>query len=272
MGEYVDGDFYRGVITGCNAAFIIDSSTRQWLITEDARSDELIKPVLRGKDICKWKTEPTGEHLIAIASSANLEWPWSEAGSTLEAERIFAETYPAVYRHLNPYRERLICRDDQGKFYWELRSCTYYTEFEKPKIVYRDIAKFLSTCYDTKETFGLNTTYFIPTNDLSLLAILNSTVFDWYARYKFQVLNDPWIGGGLRFFAQYMQHVPIADRTVEQKAALSRLVERILADPEGDGVCNLQEEIDAQIYRLYGLTDEEIALIEQTYEDAGMQR
>ena len=270
MGEYVDGDFYRGVITGCNAAFIIDSSTRQWLITEDARSDELIKPVLRGKDICKWKTEPTGEHLIAIASSANLEWPWSEAGSTLEAERIFAETYPAVYRHLNPYRERLICRDDQGKFYWELRSCTYYAEFEKPKIVYRDIAKFLSTCYDTKETFGLNTTYFIPTNDLSLLAILNSTVFDWYARYKFQVLNDPWTGGGLRFFAQYMQHVPIADRTVEQKAALSRLVERILADPEGDGVCNLQEEIDAQIYRLYGFTSKEIALIEQTYEEAGM--
>ena len=271
LGRYVNGSFYMGVKTGCNTAFIIGESVRQRLIAEDAKSGELIKPVIRGKDICKWKTEPTDEYLIAIASSANLEWPWPETGSTSEAERIFAETYPAIYRHLNAYREPLIDRDDQGIFYWELRSCAYYAEFEKPKIVYRDIAQFLSACYNTKGTFGLNTTYFIPTSDLSLLAILNSQLFDWYARHKFQTLNDPWTGGGLRFFAQYMRRVPIAARTAVQKAALSRLVERILIDPEGDEVRNLEEEIDAQVYQLYGLIDEEIALIQRTYEEAGMQ-
>ena len=76
----------------------------------------------------------------------------------------------------------------------------------------------------------------------------------------------------LRFFAQYMQHVPIADRTVEQKAALSQLVEQILADPESDGVRALEQKIDKQVYQLYGLTGEEIALIKRTYEEAGMQR
>ena len=271
LGEYVGGNLYRGVITGCNDALIIDSSTRQQLITEDIRSGEVIEPVLRGKDICKWKTEPTDEYLIAIASSANREWSWSDAGSTSEAERIFAETYPAIHRHLNAYRERLIDRDDQGIFFWELRSCAYYAEFEKPKIVYPNIAQCPSTCYEIKGTSGLDTTFFIPTSDLSFLAILNSQLFDWYARYKFQTLNDPWTGGGLRFFAQYMQRVPIVDRTLEQKAALSRLVEQILADPEDDEVRVLEQKIDEQVYQLYGLTGEEVALIKRTYEEAGMQ-
>ncbi len=272
LGEYMDGNFYRGVVTGCNAALIIDSSKRQQLITEDAKSDELIKPVLRGKDIRKWKTEPTNEYLIAIASSANREWPWSEAESISEAERIFSETYPAIHQHLNGYRERLIARDDQGAFYWELRSCTYYTEFEKPKIVYRRIAQSLDASYDTIGTFGLDTTFFIPTSDLALLAILNGTLFDWYARYKVLPLNDPWEGGGLQFFAQYMEKIPIADMTSTQKAMLSRRAKRMLADPESDEVHILEQEIDEQVYQLYGLTCEEIALIKLTYEEAEMQR
>ena len=272
LGEYVGGTFYMGVKTGYNKAFIINSSTRQQLIVEDAKSDELIKPLFRGRSLQKWKTEATNEYLIAIASSVNLEWPWSEAGSTSEAERLFSETYPAIHQHLNGYRDQLIDREDQGKFYWELRSCAYYAEFGKPKIIYPQTAKSLYACYDTTKIFGLNNIYFIPTNDLSLLAILNSLLFDWYARHKFYSINDLWAGGRMQFFAQYMEKVPIADRKSGQKAELSRLVKRILVDPESDEVRSLQKEIDAQIYQLYELTDEEIALIKQTYEDAGMQR
>ena len=76
--------------------------------------------------------------------------------------------------------------------------------------------------------------------------------------------------GRLRFFGQYMEKVPIADRTAAQKAALTNLVEQILADPESDNVHDIEREIDALVYRLYGLTDAEIELIKQTYRDAGM--
>ena len=271
LGEYVDGRLYRGVITGCNDAFIIDGSIRQRLITEDERSIELIKPVLRGRNLRKWKETSANEYLIAIASSINREWPWSDARNSSEAERIFKRTYPAIYRHLNDYRERLITRDDQGKFYWELRSCAYYAEFEQPKVVYRRIAKSLDASYDTTGTFGLDTTFFIPANDLPLLAILNSQLFDWYARHKVLPLNDPWAGGGLQFFAQYMEKVPIADMTSEQKMALSRLVKQILADSQSDDVRDIEQEIDELVYQLYGLTDAEIELIKQTYRDAGME-
>ncbi|RKU11635.1 type I restriction endonuclease subunit M [Candidatus Poribacteria bacterium] len=270
LGDYVDG-FYRGIVTGCNEAFVISQSMRQQLVLEDARSDELIKLLLRGRNLRKWKANSANEYLIVIASSANREWPWSRTRNTSEAERIFAETYPAIYNHLNNFRDRLMARDDQGSFYWELRSCTYYAEFEKPKIVYRRIAQSLDAIYDTVGSYGLDTTFSIPADDPSLLAILNSKLFDWYARYKVLPLNDPWAGGGLQFFAQYMEKVPIADRTEEQKAALSELVERILANPESDQVSEIEREIDEMVYHLYGLTDREIELIKQTYRDAGME-
>ena len=128
----------------------------------------------------------------------------------------------------------------------------------------------MRSCYDTTKALCLQTTYILPTNDFSLLAILSSRLFDWYARHKFQTLNDPWSGGGLRFIAQYMRHAPIADRTPEQKAELSSLVKQILDDPESDEVPALEKEIDALVYRLYGLSADEIALIGQTYRDAGM--
>ena len=122
LGKYVDGDFYIGVITGCNDAFIIGESVRQQLIAEDARSSKLIKPVLRGRNLRKWQAMSTKDYLIAIASSDDREWPWSDAKDDTKAERIFAKTYPAIYQHLSSYRERLIASTNKGKFYWELRA------------------------------------------------------------------------------------------------------------------------------------------------------
>ena len=261
LGEYVDG-FYRGVVTGCNDAFIISESIRQQLIAEDARSDELIKPLLRGRHLRKWKAK-AGDYLIFTRRGIDIEH------------------YPAIKRYLNQYRLDLEPKKSRGqkrgrkignyKWYEIQDNTAYYTKFEKSKIIYRRIAKSLDASYDTTGTFGLDTTFFIPANDLPLLAILNSQLFDWYARHKVLPLDDPWAGGGLQFFAQYMEKVPIADMTSEQKMALSRLVKQILADSQSDDVREIEREIDELVYQLYGLTDAEIELIKQTYRDAGME-
>ena len=268
--QYVGGRFYIGVITSHNKAYVIHAGTRKDLIAADANSRELIRPLLRGKNTAKWKTLEVEQHLILIKSSTNKEWPWSDAESESDAERIFEETYPAIYQHISPYREELIARSAQGKFWWEIRSCDYYDVFDNPKIVYPDISSSMRACYDTTGAMCLQSNYVLSTRDLSLLGILNSKLFDWYARHKFQSLNDPWAGGGLRFIAQYMRHAPIADMNLAQKAELSRLVEEILAAPDGDNVRALERQIDALVYRLYGLSSAEIALIERTYRDAGM--
>ena len=262
LGECVEGSFYRGVVTGCNAAFIIGESVRQQLIAEDARSEELIKPVLRGRNLKKWKTENTGYYLIFTRQGIDID------------------QYPAIKRYLSQYRMDLQPKKSRGqnrgramgsyKWYEIQANTAYYAEFEKPKIVYPDLSPFMRACYDTTKAYCLQTAYILSTDDLSLLAILNSKLLDWYARHKFQSLNDPWAGGGLRFFAQYMRHVPIADRAAMQKSALSRLVKQIVAAPESDGVRALEREIDVLVYELYGLTDAEVALIQRTYRDAGM--
>ena len=270
LSESIQNQFYFGIKTGYDSAFIIDTSTRERLISTSAASGELIKPLLRGRTLKKWKVESTDAYLIVIESTVNRQWPWSDMENESDAEQIFVETYPAIHQHLAQYREHLITRDDQGKFYWELRSCAYYAAFDSVKIIYPGTAKFFYGCYDMEKTYGLASTWILPTDDFSLLAILNSRLFDWYARHKFQSLDDPWTGGRLNFKKVDMENVPIADRTQGQKAEFSRLIGQVLANPESHEVRALEKEIDALVYRLYRLSADEIALIEQTYRDAGM--
>lgn len=263
LEECVDGIFYRGVVTGCDAAFIIDDIVREQLITEDAKSNEIIKPVLRGRNLKKWKTSCTGFYLIFTRHGIDIE------------------RYPAIKQYLSPFRldlEPKYRREQKrgramGNYKWyEIQANTaYYQCFDKPKIIYPETAKSLYGCYDETKTFGLKTTYILPTKDLSILAILNSRLFDWYARNKFQSLNNPWDGGRLLFKRVSMKDVPIADRSEEQKTELSVLVEQILEDPESDQVRDIERKIDDMVYQLYGLSDAEIELIKQTYRDAGME-
>ncbi len=277
LGEYVDGNFYRGVTTGFNDAFIIDEAKRKELITQDPKSTEVIKPLLRGRDIKRYHAQWANLYLLFIPWHFPLHEDSTITGVSQNAENQFRKNYPSIYNHLLQYKARLSNRNraETGiRYEWyALQRCanTYLPEFEKPKILYRRIAQSLDAIYDTIGTYGLDTTFFIPTDDLSLLAILNSRLFDWYARHKVLPLNDPWAGGGLQFFSQYMEKVPIADRTAAQKAELSRLVEQILADPESDTVREIERKIDELVYQLYGLTDAEIELIKQTYRDAGME-
>ena len=235
---------------------------RQQLIAEHPRSEELIKPVLRGRNLKKWKTESTGYYLIFTRQGIDID------------------QYPAIKRYLSQYRMDLQPKKSRGqnrgramgsyKWYEIQANTAYYRDFDKPKIVYRRIAKSLDAGYDTTGTFGLDTTFFIPTGNLTLLAILNSRLFDWYLRPRFCLLMTRGREAACSFSAQYMEKIPIADMTSTQKAALSRLVKQIVAAPESDGVRALEREIDVLVYALYGLTDAEVALIQRTYRDAGM--
>jgi hypothetical protein len=112
----------RGILTGFNEAFVIDCATRERLIREEARSQEIIKPYLRGQDIDRWVSDRAEQWMILIASSANRVWPWSGERNAVNAEEVFSKTYPAIYQHLIPYRKNLEVRQDQGAFFWDFAS------------------------------------------------------------------------------------------------------------------------------------------------------
>jgi type I restriction-modification system DNA methylase subunit len=258
LGEYVKGRFYRGILTGLNEAFVIDEATKRRLIDEDPKSAELTKPWLRGRDIKRWKAEWAGLYLITIPSSANKEWPWSKAKTEKEARNLFGKTYPAIHRHLSRWEDKLRKRDDQGQYWWELRSCAYYEEFEGPKIIYAEIAidgKFL---LDYRSHYSDTTTYIIANYSEYLLAILNSRLFT----YVFSQTGSEIQGGFLRWKRQYMDSIPIPEAVGAEKPPIIALVSKILADPDSPDVPRLEADIDHLVYDLYNLTPDEILLIE----------
>jgi hypothetical protein len=132
LGEYVNKKIYVGIKTGLNKAFWIDDAKRAELIAKDPKSAEIIKPLAVGDDVRKWHIRNKDKYLIFTPIGINIK------------------RYPAIFEHLNQWKPELEKRYDKGKFYWELRACDYYAEFEKPKIVYPEIAKESRFAFDNK--------------------------------------------------------------------------------------------------------------------------
>jgi type I restriction-modification system DNA methylase subunit len=258
LGEYVNGHFYWGIKTGLNEAFVVDRKICDRLISEHPSSTEILKPFLRGRDVKRWAVNYAEQYLIKIESSENKRHPWSEKSDD-EAEVIFSETYPAIYSWLNQYKQKLIQRDDQGRYFWELRSCKYWGEFQEPKIIYPDIYEHQSFSVDKVGFLSGNTTYFIPTTETWLCGLLNSDVVEWfYSRVSNKVR-----GGYMRSFTDYMRTIPIPESN--KRGEIEVLIEKILSAKVKDSnadVSKLEHRIDEFAYQLYGLTPEEILIVE----------
>ena len=247
-----------GILTGFNKAYVINEFKRQRLIDQDRASRDLIKPILLPSH--KWKIELT--YLIWIPTSENRRWPWSNTRSDAEAKRIFEKAYPAISVHLDHYEEQLKRRKhgNRGKFYWEFTKNNPHSMPKQSKIVYSYSRKSIQAAYDTSEALPLFANHFIPTEDLTLLAILNSRLFDWYVQHarRTSESNRSWT-----FKVAFMKAVPVAPRTEVQKAEISALVQQILDNPDSLKVRDLEWEVDQLVYKLYELTPAEIALIEK---------
>jgi adenine-specific DNA-methyltransferase len=223
LGKYVQGRFYRGVLTGLNEAFVVDRATRDRLIAEHPSSAEVLKPFLRGRDVKRWRVEFADKYLIKIESSENKVHPWSGKLEN-EAEKIFAKTYPAIHGFFEDMRKALIDRYDQGKFFWELRSCDYWQAFEQTKVLYPDIYEHQSFAWDARGFYMGNTCYFIPTSEKWILALLNSPTVEWFYGNTANRIR----GGYLRAFSQFMSQIPIPPSTLDQQRCCERLADALI--------------------------------------------
>jgi adenine-specific DNA-methyltransferase len=253
LGEYVEGRFYYGIKTGFNEAFVVDKATRDDLIKQHASSAEVIKPFLRGRDVKRWNAEFGEQYLIKLESSENTKHPWSNKNA-IEAEKIFSKTYPAIYKRLcsSVFREGLMKRDDQGHYFWELRSCVYWKEFSTPKILYQDLAVHQAFAWDTQDFFSNDKTYIIPNASKYLLAVLNSRaalfLFDHFLQRK--------ENGGYHMKAFNLAKVPIPTPSSAVSSLITNLVNGILfatsqSTPQALLVAYLEQIINALVYELY---------------------
>ncbi|GAA7320273.1 class I SAM-dependent DNA methyltransferase [Helicobacter pylori] len=254
---------YRGILTGCNEAFIIPTEKREEILNacktqeERKRTEALIKPILRGKDIKRYSYE--WAHLWVI----NTHNGYTSALKS-KIPPIDIEKYPATKAHLDAHWNTIATRCDQGDTPYHLRNCAYLEDFEKEKIVWAEMTDEPRFIYDNKGFYTNQTCYFIARDDKYLFAILNSKVIYFFMRQMASNLGE----GAFRWIKQFIERLPIPQITKSNQPTADKiiaLVDKILALKEKDPKANtqkLEKEIDALVYQLYNLTDEEIKIIE----------
>ncbi|HIJ06840.1 MAG: Type IIS restriction enzyme Eco57I [Methanomicrobiales archaeon 53_19] len=276
LGEYVQGKIYRGILTGLNKAFVIDAEIRERLITEDPKSEEIIKPFLAGRDVKRYQPLEKKQFLILFEKGFS-----NQKGEKYQSKWKWMENeYPAIASYLKPFQKDAEKRWDKGEYWWELRGCDYYQSFENQKIMFPDLAERPQFTIDRDGGFyNANTCYNLFKYDTYLLGILNSNLINFYYRNMAAVYR----GGYLRFFSQYVELLPI--RTIDpsnpddvaRHDRIVALVERILdLNNKVSGVREaharelmkrqieaIDAEIDKEVYELYGLTEEEIRIVEE---------
>ena len=258
LGEYVGGKIYYGIKTGSNVAFVIDANTRARLIAEDARSEEMIKPFLAGRDMKRYQQPRTDKYLLFTRRGINMAH------------------YPAVLAYLTQFKEQLEPRPKNlvgkeatdwpgrkpGAYKWyEMQdSIDYYKEFEQAKIIFPDIASKASFTIDTGGNYLANTGYSVSTDDKFLLGVLNSEIVELF----FRSLSSTIRGGYMRFIKQYVEQIPIPHATAAQQAEIAALVEGILAARAADAAADTraaEAAIDALVSACYGLSAAEAAAV-----------
>ena len=274
LGEYVQGKIYRGVLTGLNEAFVIDEETKDRLIAEDPKSTELIKPFLVGKDIKRYASLLVQNYLITIPKG----WTRKQSNNSKNAWGWLENNYPAIAHHLKPFEIKGQKRYDKGEYWWELRTCDYYDEFEKPKIFWPEIASWARFAFDDMSIYANNKAFMIPNGSLYLLGLLNSSLLKLFIHSVCTDLQ----GNSFNFSAVFVSKTPIRTidftkpaekkmhdnmvQLVEQMLTLHKQLpetktshEQTLLQRQIDAT---DQQIDKLVYELYELTPEEIAIVE----------
>lgn len=153
-----------GIKTGYNKAFIINEKIKNRLIEKDPKSEEIIEPLLRGRNIDKYEIKSDYQYLLFTGYDLDI-----------------TKKYPAIYKYLKQFEEKLKNRYDQGKNWWNLRECNYYNLFKENKIVWMELSDKPKFALDTNNFYSLNGSFIMTGNNLEfLISILNSKLSEWY--------------------------------------------------------------------------------------------
>ena len=263
---------YRGISTGLNKAFIIDTKTRDMILDncsfkeELKRTKEIIKPVLRGRDIHRYFYKWKDLWLIFIPWHFPLHEDLSIQGASVEAENMFRKLYPSLYNYLLKYKKDLLSRNkaETGiRYEWyALQRCaaTYYREFEEEKIVWQRITNEPSFSLVEPKMFLLDSLAFITGNNLKyIMSVLNSKLIYYYILF---VVHKYGVSG-FRLSNQYVSNIPIPPLELKNKTIIENIENIVKKILNNELNLKLDKEIDLLVYQLYELTPEEIEYVEK---------
>ena len=231
-----------GIKTGFNEAFIIDGKIKDELIAKNIKNSEVIKPLLRGRDVNRYEYEFADKWLINIHNNPPID----------------INEYPTIKEHLDKYIDKLEKRSDKGITPYNLRNCAYLDEFEKEKIMWLELTDNPKFTLDSSKYLLEMTVFFISGENLKyLLALLNSKVVFWYFNF---ICAESGVGTN-RWKKIYVEQLPIPQISKEAQKPFEILVDYILflktQDLEVKGIkyqlmpVYFEQIIDGMVYELY---------------------
>lgn len=247
-----DISIYRGVLTGFNEAFIIPGKKKNELIAADPKSAEIIKPILRGRNIKRYHAEFADLWLVATFPALNLD----------------IDDYPAIRDYLKSFGRKLhqtgevIGKDENGrlmksrkktgnKWFETQDQIAYYEDFQREKIIWLEMSPIPNFTFSRDEIFVLNTSYILTGKHLKwLLAIFNSEVLDCY----FSMISTDVRGKTRRYIKQYVEQLPIVSYQESHAQTLETLTNYILISKVQKQTLQsayLEQIINSLVYELY---------------------
>lgn len=258
LEEYCGAKINYGIKTGLNEAFMIDEKTRNTLIEEDENSAEILKPYLTGAEIGRYTIKSKKKHIVLTKIGVDIE------------------RHPAVKKHLSNYRAKLEKRWDKGDHWYELRVCKYYDSFEKPKIIWGNLATKASFALDRNGYYVNAPACILLTDSKYVLGILNSKLASFYLKSICAERQ----GGFVEQKPVYVRKIPIKPIPESQQMPMVALVDKMLSlvdrlNDIGDKktgesariekeIRKVDTEIDRLVYRIYSLTGREVKIIEES--------
>ena len=237
-----------GIATGDNKAFILNENDMSKFISKNKRNGEIIKPILRGRDIFQYIYTKPYEYIILSKNGIDLP-----------------KSYPDLAKHLESFGDKFKKRGAKGKFWWNLRACDFYDDFKKEKIIWielTDKGRF-AICKD--EIYCINSAYFMipPSNFNSrfLTGILNSKLIMFFVKSYGETSGM----GTMRWINNIVADIPIPNVPLLKQQILFDPVNKIISAKAADSQADtsiLERHIDNLVYRLYNLTYDEVKVIE----------
>ena len=236
LKEWTKKPIRRGILTGLNKAFVINETTMKTLLKSDKSLEKYFLPYLRGKkDIQNSQCYFNSFFLIAIKSSANEKYPWSGL-NTKDAEKVFRNLHPSLYTWFSQFRNKLISRADQGHYYWELRSCNFWDDFEARKILIPTMCLEPEAASDNVGYCINDKINFIVTENPNLLSGLLLSTCTW-SRLRMTAATRQ--NGYIEVKPLYLKELEIPCLSQKTNEAISSIVEIY-----GNVKRNVQEKIE----------------------------
>jgi hypothetical protein len=257
-----------GIKTGYNEAFVIDEIKKIELIKADPKSAEIIKPLFRGRDVQKYIADGVVNWLIYVPWHFPLHLDNKILGASKKAEELFKKNYPIIYDWLTCHKIGLSKRNkaETGvRYEWyamQRFGSNYWQDFEKPKLVWKRIGSILRFCYDESGAYCLDSTCIATGSKVKFLsAVLNSKLCN---RELFRL--SPKTGtGDLIISVQALSPLKVPMPSDKQEKEICTLLDKIIESKKQNpslDTSNLENQIDRLVYQLYGLTEEEIKIVE----------